>query len=133
VKKITAYRDALSRQLKVWIGLFIVSLVACSLVILGKMVGWSLVITIPLHLAGLNSVSYDLIAVVNALVSACLVLVILRGFAVGSGIASLLRLTGEIALSEASLRDEERHRAGDDAIGRLSEREGFGEYVELKH
>jgi hypothetical protein len=132
VRKLSAYRDALFVQMKVWIGLFIVSLIASSLVILGKMIGWSLPLTIPLGVLGWNDLSYDFISVVNALVTGCLALVILRGLAVGSGIASLLRLSAEIALSEARLRDEDRHRAGDEALGRLPERPGFGEYVELK-
>lgn len=133
IRKLSAYRDALFVQLKVWIGLFLASLVASSLVILGKMLGWSLPISIPGSVVGFGNFSYDLIAVVNALVTACLALVILRGFAVGSGVVSLLRLSAEIALSEARLRDEERHRAGDDALAHLSDRPGFGEYVELKH
>lgn len=132
VKKLTAYRDALSAQLKVWIGLFIISLAASSLVILGKMVGWSLEVSVPAGWPWIGSTSHDFISVVNALVSACLVLVVMRGFSVGSGILSLHRLSAEIALSEASLRDEERYRAGDEVIGRLGERPNFGDYVNLK-
>lgn len=133
VNKIITYNEALSKQLKVWIGLFTIALIACSLVIFGKMVQWSLNMVVPLSILGLTDIQYNLVGIVNALISACLTLVIIRGLDVGKGIVSLLRLTGEIALSEAKLRDQERHRAGDDAIKRLSNREGFGEYVEIKH
>jgi hypothetical protein len=120
-------------QLKVWIGLFLVSLMASLLVVIGKMVGWSLPLTVPFGFSGSEGPTYDAIRVLNALVSACLALIILRGFAVGNGIMSLLTLSAEIALSEAKMRDEQRHRAGDEAIGQFENRPGYGDYVELKH
>jgi hypothetical protein len=102
-------------------------------VIVGKMVDWSFPVTVSLKIIGLGRYTYDMIHPVNAIISAGLALIIARGFAVGNGIISLLRLSAEIALSEAAMRDAERHRSADEAIGRVQERDGYGKYIDLKH
>jgi predicted permease len=132
VRKIADYHLALQTQMKVWVGLFIISLVASFSVILGKMLDWSVVITFPMEVVAGRSFQLDLIRILTALITACFALVVLRGIAVGKGISSLLRLSGEIALSEAKSRDEARHAAGDLAVGQMRDRPGFGAYVELK-
>ncbi|HEY0145647.1 MAG TPA: hypothetical protein VGB93_05765 [Methylovirgula sp.] len=60
-------------------------------------------------------------------------MIIIRGLAAGNGIISLLRISAEIALSEAAMRDDERHQGADEAIGRVEERDGYGKYIDLKH
>lgn len=133
VKKLLAYRDALRRQMVVWIGLFVISLVASLLLIVGKMVDWSAVISIPLAWAGANIISFDVIPLLNSLVVMAMALIVFRAVAVGNGIISLLRLSAELAISEAQAREDARHQAAETAIAALSEREGYGGYVNLKH
>jgi hypothetical protein len=133
VRRLQGYLDALRRQLAIWIGLFLISLVASVLVIIGKMIDWSAVISLPLSWIGLHTISVDLIRVLNALITMALALVVLRAVAVGNGIVSLLRLSGEIAISEAQARDDARRRATAVAIDGIPERKGYGDYVELKH
>lgn len=133
VKKLQEYRDALRDQLVIWIGLFFVSLIASLLVIVGKMLDWSLIVPVPLEWAGRKSISFDAVHVLNSLVVVCLALVVFRAVAVGNGIISLLRLSAELAISEAHARDEARHRAAEASIEGMIERKGFGDYVDLKH
>ncbi|OYU50086.1 MAG: hypothetical protein CFE31_00530 [Rhizobiales bacterium PAR1] len=132
VKKLIDYRDALRRQLAVWIGLFLVSLVASLLVIVGKMVEWSLVVPIPLAWAGLESSSFEVMRILNAFIVMALAIVVFRAIGVGNGIISLLRLSAELAISEAQAREDARHRAAEASIGGMLERKGYGDYVELK-
>lgn len=133
VKRLTEYSDALATQLKIWIGLFLVALIASLCVVVGKMVGWSVPVAVDLSSAKLGLIQVDLIVLVNGLITACLVLIVLRGLAVGHGIASILRLSSEISIGEAKARDEERHRATEQAISDIKPREGFGSYVDLPH
>lgn len=133
VKKLIDYRDALRSQLVVWIGLFLVSLIASLLVIIGKMLSWSLPVTISMSWIGLESISFESVRVLNSLLVVALALVILRSVTVGNGIISLLRLSAELAISEAQAREEQRHRSAEASLNAMSERKGFGEYVELKH
>jgi len=131
VKKLIEYRDALRRQMAVWIGLFLVSLVASLLVTVGKMVDWSLALPIPIAWAGLKATSFEMVRALNAAIVMALAVVLFRAISVGNGIISLLRLSAELAISEAQLREDARHSAAEDAIGQMSERKGYGEYVDL--
>lgn len=133
IKRLNAYRDALMAQLKIWVGLFLVSFAASFFVIVGKMVGWSVPLTLRFAALNLDPVSYDLVAGLNALITACLGLLIVRALAVGRGIISLLRLSGEIAASEAQARDQQRFKAAEERISAMPTREGFGQYLDLKH
>ena len=126
VKTIREYRDALRGQLVIWIGLFLISLIASLLVILGKMAEWSFVLT-------LSNWSIDIIRTINALIAAALALVVFRAVAVGNGIISLLRLSAELAVSEAQARDAANNRSAESSIANMVERESYGAYVNLKH
>lgn len=134
IRRVSEYHAALKRQMKVWIGLFVLALCASVLVVAGKMVSWTIPLSIPsfpqLSFAG---VRFDLIRVVNALIAGSGAMMILRGFSLGRGIMSLLELSSEIAKGEAHVRDEERHRIAEAQIAQISDRPNFGEYVELKH
>lgn len=130
VKKLQAYRDALRSQLVIWIGLFLISLGASLLVIIGKMVDWSIVIQIPISGPGHKSIDLDLIRVLNALIVIFLSLLVLRAVEVGNGIISLLGLSAELAISEAQVRDEARHREAEEAIEGMLERKSFGDYID---
>lgn len=133
VKKLIIYRDALRRQMVIWIGLFFISLIASFLVIIGKMLDWSLTIWPPLTLVKLEDMPFDAIRVLNSLISMALAVLLFRVIAVGNGIISLLRLSAELAISEAQAREDARHRAAEAAIGEMLERKGYGDYVNLKH
>ncbi|RVI87764.1 hypothetical protein CN186_30150 [Sinorhizobium medicae] len=134
VKKLTEYHSALRRQMLVWFGLFLISLCASTFVIIGKMVDWSLPLSTPsLPFVSLPALSFDSIRFINAGIAASASLIVLRAFSVGRGILSLLRLSAEIAVGEAKLRDEERHRVGDSDVAHIAERPDYGKYVDLKH
>jgi hypothetical protein len=134
VKKLTDYKAALARQMNVWIGLFIISLVASVVVIVGKMAGWSIPVSFPkLEKADLSVFDFDAIRIVNAMIAGAGALLVLRAFSLGRGIVSLLTLSSELALGEARLRDEERNKKVDAEVLEIAARPGFGDYVELKH
>lgn len=133
VKRLNEYKGALTTQLNVWIGLFLLSLGCSALVVAGKMVGWSFVVSLPLERVGLTQLSFDAIRILNGAICAGLVLVILRAASVGSGILSLLRLSAEIAIGEAQERDAAKHREVLAAIAATPRREGFGATVDLPH
>ena len=132
VKKLMDYRDALRRQLAVWIGLFLISLISSLLLVVGKMIAWSFTMRLPLAWAGVTDFSFDSVHALNAMIVAALTVVLFRAIGVGNGIISLLRLSAELAISEAQARDDERHRAAQTSISQMEERKGFGEYVDLK-
>jgi cell division protein FtsB len=115
----------------IWIGLFLVSMVASLFVIIGKMVDWSVVLRVPLAWARRPDLSLEVVPLLNALVVMALALVVFRAVAVGNGIISLLRLSAELAISEAQQREDERHKAAEQQIANMSQREHFGSYVEL--
>ncbi len=128
--KISQYATALSRQIAVWSGLFLICFIACWLLVLGKMVSWSLPITLTVY-----SVKHklNLIRFINAALSFSFSLTIFRGAAVGSGIVSLLNLTAEIAIGEARARDEEIIDKASSQVAEIQDRPGFGEYISLPH
>ena len=132
VKKLLTYKKALQRQMNVWIGLFVLALAASVFVILGKMLGWSLPISIPqLGDYDLSPYGFDAIRVLNAAIAGVGALLVLRAFSLGTGILSLLSLTSELAVGEAQLRDEERNQRVNDDIMQMAERPGYGDYVDL--
>jgi hypothetical protein len=131
VKTLKQYRDALRGQMLIWIGLFLVSMVASLLVIVGKMLDWSVLVKVPLAWLKQPDFIFQAIPILNMLVVMALALVVFRAVAVGNGIISLLRLSAELAISEAQLREDDRHKAAELEIAKMSEREGFGSYVSL--
>jgi len=133
VQKIKSYRDALRSQMIIWIGLFVISLGASILIVVGKMLSWSLPVVIPLSYFGYSNTEFDLIRVVNALIATSLSLLLLRAISVGNGIISLLRLSAELAIGEAHAREDGSRKSAEQAIANISERDGFGKYVELPH
>lgn len=130
VRRLTAYRDALLVQLKVWIGLFVVSFVCGVLVMVGKMIDWQILVFIPW---GERELHLNLAHGLSALLAGMLMLVSLRVVSVGHGIVSLLRLSAELALAEAKARDAERFAAADKAVAAIKDNPEHGRYVDLKH
>jgi hypothetical protein len=128
-RRVTDYARALDRQLNVWVGLFIISLAACLAVIAGSVNGWALLL--DWQVLPTLRVQYDFIHIVNGFVVACGVLLALRSLAFGRGVRSLLKLTAEIAISEAKARDDEKTKEAREAIAAIPARPGFGEYVDL--
>ena len=131
VKKLKAYRDALIVQLKVWIGLFIVSLISSCFVIFAKMISWTLPVTLYFNLDGTLSFSFDVMRILNGLITMSFVLLVVRAYVIGKGFISLLLLSYELASGEAQERDAARHRATDAMIAGLQERPDYGQYTEL--
>jgi hypothetical protein len=134
-KRIQSYYNALVVQMRVWAGLFILSLLASLAVIIGKIVGWTLPLTALVTLVyqpnWLSNI--DVIYALNFIVLFCLFLLASRVAAIISGLRSLLRLSAEIAMSEA----DERSRLATDKLASelrdISESHGRGEYVDLSH
>lgn len=129
-RRLQDYSDALEAQLQVWLGLFVIALAGCVFVIAGKAAAWSIPIQFSL---GAKYIAADLAHVLTALTVGCFTLVMLRAYAIGVGIRSLLKLSTEIALSDAQARDKERiaglkKEMADMGMSRPSET-----YVDLKH
>jgi hypothetical protein len=133
IRKLTRYREALRRQMLVWIGLFVVSFFSSLLVVLGKMLHWKLELNIPSIWEITPAFQFDAIRVLNALLMVGLVLVVTRIISVGNGVLSLLGLSAELALGEAQNRNERKFNNADAAVKEMPERERFGEYVDLQH
>lgn len=133
VKTLKQYRDALRRQMLLWIGLFIVSLSASLLVVFGKIVNWTIVVSLPLSWLKLQDTKFETVHLLNALIAMALAVVLFRAITVGNGILSLLGLSAELAISEAQDREDARHLKAEGAIKEMGEREGYGGYVDIAH
>jgi hypothetical protein len=129
VKRIRDYRDALVHQVHIWAGLFLLSLLACTAVVVGKTIGWEFNIVAPTRLGG---GSFNLATLLNGIIVALMVLLALRARAVIDGIRSLIDLSADIAMSEAQRRDDAAHREIEQKISQAEPRKGFGDYVSLK-
>ncbi|WP_139281426.1 hypothetical protein [Muricoccus roseus] len=130
VKKIGQVRDALLFQLRIWAALFGLSFSACGLLILGKLLNWSL--DVPnLNVAGLTIDSFSLIPLLNAVVSSFLVLLILRSMTIFKGLRSLVVMSSEIAVSEAQIRVGGKFDRVEDTIEAAASRPGFGRQIDL--
>lgn len=129
VKRIEEYRIALTRQLQIWAGLFLLSLCACTALVIGKTISWHAEIRILTRIGEFN---WNFATLLNGIIVALLVLLTLRAKAVIDGIRSLIDLSADVAVSEAKQRDETLNKAVDAAISRNELRQGYGDYVSLK-
>lgn len=102
VRRIRALGDAVEVQIKVFGGLFVYSLAACVMLIVGKLLHWSLPI-IPVRVAGTTAI--DTASVFPGLLTFLLVFLVLRSGTFVTGMLSILRLTTSSARDEARLRD----------------------------
>lgn len=130
VMRIQALGGALDQQIRVFAGLFLYSLAACVLAILGKLMKWT-VPTIPLGWA--NLAPLDLSFLFPASLTFLFVFLTLRSLAFIAGILSILRLTTNIAADEARARDRERTCADGDALAAYEMPQGYASQVELPH
>ncbi|MCZ8079098.1 MAG: hypothetical protein O9289_06060 [Rhodobacteraceae bacterium] len=135
VKTIGEYGAALRRQMNVWIGLFLISLIACLALILGKLVNWEIVLPLSAWQSRPSVIpdEVNLSSLLTMCVFGPLLLILFRAIDIGNGVLSLLRLSLEISLSEAKKRDEDQMNDARKAIEEMEDREGFGAYVELRH
>lgn len=133
VRKIATYRDALRQQMVVWNGLFIISLSASLLLIVGKITSWSIPVIFNIPFVSNFVFKFDAIVLENCLIVVSITIILFRAISVGNGILSLLRLSAELAISEAQARDEDRNRAAEANIQSMKQRDGYGPYVDLKH
>ena len=134
-RRIQRYYDALVVQMRVWAGLFMLSLFASLVVIIGKLVGWTLPLTTPI-LAAYQPTwlpSLDIIYGFNFIILFCLFLLVSRAAAIIAGLRSLLRLSAEIAMSEADERSRLTTDNLESDLRGIGESRGHGEYVELPH
>lgn len=129
-RKLQEYSDALQIQLRVWLGLFMLALVSCVFVIIGKAIDWTLTLSIP-YAPGLPDINVG--RIISLFVVAGAGLVVLRAYAVGAGIRSLLKLTTDIALSDARARDKERFDEMKQQVQSLDDRRPASSYVDLPH
>lgn len=132
--RIQQTQRALSRQMNVWIGLFFLCLIASVAIVAGKSTGWSIVIKIPDQLAGASILAIfggaiNFAKLLNAVVFAAIVLVVVRALSVGRGIISILNLNAEMALAEASVRDNTLVERVIPPGSGLTRPEGFGERI----
>lgn len=131
VKRIRALSGAVDRQIKVFGGLFLYALVACSVTILGKLLKWGLP-TLPIE-AGSYSVSIDLSQVFPAILTMLFVFLGLRSVTFIGGILSILSLQTSIAEDEARARDRERDRAAVDELSAYKLPESYGTQLDVTH
>lgn len=102
VRRIRLLGDAVRVQIKVFGGLFFYSLAACVILIVGKLLHWSLP-TIPVHFAGWAAI--DTASLFPGLLTFLFTFLILRSGTFVAGMLSILRLTTASAEDEARLRD----------------------------
>jgi len=113
VRKIHSLGRAIRRQIDLFGGLFLYSLAACLVLIIGKISDWSFsFVTIPY----LPKATSYLASVYPAALTFLLVFLTLRSFAFIAGIGSLLSLTVTIAEDEAIARDERAGAHADDDL-----------------
>jgi hypothetical protein len=131
IKRLLQYQGALTYQIKIWIGLFLIAMMASIFVIIGKMSDWSLIIAFQFHFIHMKDRSFQFISVINGLISFLYSLILYRGYSVGNGVMSLMRLTFEISLGEAKAREEARHKERAAEISEVRAGKEFGAYIDL--
>lgn len=127
VHRINQARNALLRQMDIWAGLFAISAIADIALAVGKLFKWSLI----LHVSYLYRYDFNLMHILNCIVTGSLMLLSLRMMTIFTGLRSLIVLSAEIAQSEAIQRDRPAFQAGIDAIEAMEPRKGFGKRIEL--
>lgn len=133
VKRLTAYRNALITQLKIWFGIFLISLGCALTLVFGKAVDWTISLSLPSSLPWLGGQSYEIAKLITGIVSAGLLLIVLRVPTIGRGMLALLKLSAEAALSDAAARDEGRFGRADEEIKTVKSQPNHGAYVDLPH
>lgn len=106
--RLIALSEALNIQMKVWIGLFFICLIASFALIVGKAASWDItlgkLITEPTWAASFV-MKWNLAQVLQGIISYSLVLLAMKSLELARGVMSLLSVSSEIALSEARARD----------------------------
>jgi hypothetical protein len=136
VKRIVDLRNALMRQLHVWAGLFLISLGACVLVIVGQVFDWNIPLTVPTietRYVAVDGFSFDVVRILNGAIVGLLTLLLVRSKAVVDGLRSLIALSADVAISEAEQRNIEQQSLAQRGINELPERPDFGSYTDLRN
>ena len=132
VQRIRTYQRALIRQVRLWAYLFLVSLIACFCIVVGKSIRWSIPIKIPsIESLGIPDYQTDLAFMLNFFVVAFITTVLMRAIAVIDGIMSLINLSADLAVSEAQKRDEAEKLEMLKGVKQMPPRPGYGDYVGL--
>ena len=127
VKKLRTISSAIDRQISVFGGLFLYSLAACSLAVLGKLVGWRL----PSIETGNEALPVvHLGKLFPGLLTMLFVFLVLRSIEVIQGVRSILKLSSTIAIAEAQERDRLRDTEQDDLADYRSP-SGYGSRLNL--
>lgn len=132
VKRIRALGIAIDRQIKIFGGLFLYALMACAVVVLGKLIKWTLPPLPPVTVAG-YLVKVDLSLVFPVFLTFVFVFLGLRSVTFIGGILSILSLTTSIAEDEARVRDRERDRSAVDELAAYKMPESYGTRIDLPH
>jgi hypothetical protein len=119
------------RQIKIFGCLFLYALTACAVVVLGKLIKWSLP-TLPIN-AGDLSTTIDLSMAFPVILTFLFTFLGLRSVAFIGGILNILSLTTSIAEDEARLRDRERDRSAVDELAAYKLPESYRTRIDLPH
>ena len=130
VKTLRALSAGIDRQVSVFGGLFLYSLIACVVAVLGKVSDWNL----PTVYTGSPALpTINLSPVISATLTFFLVLLILRAAVFIAGVRSVLRLTSSIAEHEARERDRGDHTKAADELEGYQMPPDYGSKVNLPH
>lgn len=131
VMRIRALGAAVDRQIKVFGGLFLYTLAACALTILGKLLKWGLPV-LPIK-ASTYSVSLDLSLVFPIVLTALFVFLGLRAVTFIGGILSILNLQTSIAEDEARARDRAKDQEAKDELDAYELPASYGTRIDVTH
>lgn len=127
VKTIRSLSSAIDRQIALFGGLFLYTLVTCGVAVTGKLLKWrgpEIEITWP------TVASFSFSHFYPAVLTFLLVLLFLRSIGFVSGVRSILRLSSTIAEDEARLRDQTRE-LGADELAKYEMPAGYGDKLQL--
>lgn len=120
---------ALRQQLMVWLGMFVLALLLCGAVVVGKITNWELTAVLPIG----EGFSFNFCRVLVGAISFGAVLFVARVGAVGRGVLSILDVSREVAMSEAAEAEEAQNKKLRTAVNEMQEPPGRGSYVDLPH
>ena len=130
VLRIQRLGGAVDRQIRVFAGLFLYTLAACVVAIMGKLLKWAIP-AIPLD--WFDHAPLDPSFLFPGVLTFLFVFLGVRSVAFITGILSILRLTTTIAIDEARARDRLRDRGDEDALAAYEMPKDYAVRVELPH
>ena len=127
VKMLRALANGVDRQLKVFGGLFLYSLLGCVVAISGKLADWKLP---EIQIGDFGLKIGKLFPLVLTFILSFL---LLRSVVFVAGIRSMLRLTAAVAEDEARIRDQGKTKSEADELATYQLPPNYGVRIDLPH